>query len=222
MKKAIRIIGIIFLVLIGLALAAAAGLLIRLKIRTGRILTDHSSIFENEKYKEPVYVDGVEVITLDVSCGYACIEMFSAWTGGDLTEEKLYEEYGRVVTSTGGRFCEEMNKRFPGYTTTMHKYLTNTELIDVLYDNLAAGIPIPFEWAAKYGDEWTLHYSLLTGMDIPNNKVTAANPYGYVEEISIDEFLQRTSFEAWENMPLYLKMAFAIGVFEKNTVFTVR
>ncbi len=104
----------------------------------------------------------------------------------------------------------------------MHKYLTNTELIDVLYDNLAAGIPIPFEWAAKYGDEWTLHYSLLTGMDIPNNKVTAANPYGYVEEISIDEFLQRTSFEAWENMPLYLKMAFAIGVFEKNTVFTVR
>ena len=222
MKKAIRIIGIIFLVLIGLALAAAAGLLIRLKIRTGRILTDHSSIYENEKYKEPVYVDGVEVITLDVSCGYACIEMFSAWTGGDLTEEKLYEEYGRVVTSTGGRFCEKMNKRVPGYTTTMHKYLTNTELIDVLYDNLAAGIPVPFEWAAKYGDEWTLHYSLLTGMDIPNNKVTAANPYGYVEEISIDEFLQRTSFEAWENMPLYLKMAFAIGVFEKNTVFTVR
>ena len=222
MKKAIRIIGIIFLVLIGLALAAAAGLLIRLKIRTGRILTDHLSIYENEKYKEPVYVDGVEVITLDVSCGYACIEMFSAWNGGDLTEEKLYEEYGRVVTSTGGRFCEEMNKRFPQYTTTMHKYLTNTELIDALYDNLAAGIPVPFEWAAKYGDEWTLHYSLLTGMDIPNNKVTAANPYGYVEEISIDEFLQRTSFEAWENMPLYLKMAFAIGVFEKNTVFTVR
>ena len=222
MKKAIRIIGIIILVLIGLALAVAAGLLIRLKIRTNRILTDHSSIYENEKYKEPVYVDGVDVITLDVSCGYACIEMFSAWNGGDLTEEKLYEEYGRVVTSTGGRFCEEMNKRFPGYTTTMHKYLTNTELIDALYDNLAAGIPVPFEWAAKYGDEWTLHYSLLTGMDIPNNKVTAANPYGYVEEISIDEFLQRTSFEAWENMPLYLKMAFAIGVFEKNTVFTVR
>ena len=222
MKKAIRIIGIIILVLIGLALAVAAGLLIRLKIRTGRILTDYSSIYENEEYKEPVYVEGVDVITLDVSCGYACIEMFSAWTGGDLTEEKLYEEYGRVVTSTGGRFCEEMNKRFPEYTTTMHKYLTNTELIDALYDNLAAGIPVPFEWAAKYGDEWTLHYSLLTGMDIPNNRVTVANPYGYVEEISIDEFLQRTSFEAWENMPLYLKMAFAIGVFEKNTVFTVR
>ncbi len=222
MKKAIRIIGIIILVLIGLAIVAAAGLLIRLKIRTNRILTDYSSIYENNKYKEPVYVDGVDVITLDISCGYACIEMFSAWNGGDLTEEKLYEEYGSVVTSTGGRFCEEMNKRFPGYTTTMHKYLTNTELIDALYDNLAAGIPVPFEWAAKYGDEWTLHYSLLTGMDIPNNRVTAANPYGYVEEISIDEFLQRTSFEAWENMPFYLKMAFAIGIFEKNAVFTVR
>ena len=221
MKKLIRIIGIVFLVLIGLALAAAAVLLIRLKIRTGRILTDYSSVYENAKYSEAVYVGGVDVITMDVSCGYACIEMFSAWNGGDLTEEKLYNEYGKVVTSTGVKFCEEMNKRFPEYTTVIHKYMTGTELIDMLYDSLSEGIPVPFEWAAKYGDEWTLHYSLLIGMDIPNNRVTAANPYGYVEEISVEEFLQRTSFEAWEKMPLYLKMAFAIGIFEKNTAFTV-
>ena len=59
-------------------------------------------------------------------------------------------------------------------------------------------------------------------MDIPNDRVTEANPYGYVEEISADEFLQRTSFEAYEDMPFYLKLAFAAGVFEKNTIFTVR
>ena len=218
MKKAIRII----LILIVLILAVTAGLLIRLRIRTDRILTDPSSIYENEKYRVPVSVEGVEVITQDVSCGYACIEMFSAWNGGDLTEEDLYAEYGRVVTSTGDRFCEEMNRRFPEYTTTIHKYMTNTELIDAAYENLADGIPVPFEWAAKQGDVWTLHYSLLTGMDIPNDTVTVANPYGYMEEISVEEFLQRTSFESYENMPLYFKLAFAAGVFEKNTIFTVR
>ena len=65
------------------------------------------------------------------------------------------------------------------------------------------------------------HYSLLVGMDIPNDKITVANPYGYVEELSVDEFLQRTSFEAYENMPFYFKLAFAVGMFEKNTIFTV-
>ena len=218
MKKAIRILSI----LLALIVAAAAGLLIRMKIRTGRILNDYAAIYDAEKYRTPVCAEGVEVITQDVSCGYACIEMFSAWNGGDLTEEDLYAEYGKVVTSTGGRFCEEMNKRFPEYTTTMHRYMTNTELIDAAYENLSKGIPVPFEWAAKYGDVWTLHYSLLTGMDIPSDRVTVANPYGYVEEISVEEFLRRTSFEAYEGMPFYLKLAFAAGVFEKNTIFTVR
>ena len=218
MKKIIRII----LIFIALIFVVTAGLLINLQIQTKRICTDYSSIFKDDKYSTPVYADGVEVITQDVSCGYACIEMFSAWTGGNLTEEDLYAEYGKVVTSTGEKFAKEMNKRFSEYTTTIHKYMTNDELIDEAYENLANGVPLPFEWAAKYGDVWTLHYSLLIGMDIPNNKVTVANPYGYIEEISVDDFLQRTSFEAFENMPFYFKLAFAVGIFEKNTIFTVQ
>ncbi len=64
--------------------------------------------------------------------------------------------------------------------------------------------------------------TLLIGMDIPNDRVTVANPYGYVEELTVGDFLQRTSFQAYEKMPFYFKLAFAIGVFEKNTIFTVR
>ena len=44
---------------------------------------------------------------------------------------------------------------------------------------------------------------------------------GYMEEVSVKEFLERTSFEACEHMPLFLKLGFAFGFFEKNTVFTV-
>ena len=106
MKKAIRVI----LIFIALIIIVLAGLLIKLQIQTERILTDYSSIYIDDKYSTPVYVDGVEVITQDVSCGYACIEMFSAWNGGHLTEEELYNEYGKVITSTGDKFCEEMNK----------------------------------------------------------------------------------------------------------------
>ena len=83
-------------------------------------------------------------------------------------------------------------------------------------------MPVPIEWAAKKDGEWTLHYSLVTGMDIPNNTVTVANPYGYYESISLDEFLERTRFDAYEKMPVFLKAGFVFGIFEKNAIFIAR
>lgn len=211
---------IITLIVIGAVILACAGALILLEVRTNAVLDDFSSVYENEKYRKKVSADNVEVITQDVSCGYAVIEMFSSWVGKDITEESLYSEYGKVVTSTGQAFCNEMNKQFPEYTTTMHKYLSNTELLDKVYDSLSNGIPVPFEWAALYNDDWTLHYSLITSMDIPNDEIIIANPYGYYEKLSLNDFFERTSFEAYSDMPLYFKLAFAFGIFEKNTIFT--
>ena len=213
-------IGLIVLIVILIAvISVALGIA---KSKTNKILDDYSSIYNNEKYAKSYKIDNVNVFEQDVSCGYAVIEMFAKWNNNsDITEKSLYDKYGKVVTSTGKSFEEEMNKQFPEYKTTMYKYLKSTELIDKVYDSLSKGIPVPFEWAAQYKGEWTLHYSLIIGMDIPNDKVTIANPYGYVEEINIKEFINRTSFEAYEKMPLFLKLGFAFGIFEKNTIFIV-
>ena len=215
----------IIYVLIGIVALALIILLIALFIlnnKTNSILNDYSNIYTDKKYEKAITLDNIDVITQDISCGYAVIEMFAKWNNDmDLTEESLYNKYGKVVTSTGNSFCEEMNKQFPQYSTTMYKYLSNTELIDRVYNSLLNGIPVPFEWAAKNNNEWTLHYSLIVGMDIPNDKVIIANPYGYMEDLTLREFLDRTSFEAYENMPIFLKLGFAFGIFEKNTIFVV-
>lgn len=216
-----RIIMRITAIIIGILILTLMAALIILQIRTDAILNDYSSVYNNEKYAQAVFIEDIDVIKQDISCGYAVLEMFSSWDGQDITEESLYNEYGRVVTSTGQAFCDEMNKQFSTYHTTMYRYLSNTELIDRVYDNLSRGIPVPFEWAAQFENEWTLHYSLVTGMDIPNDKIVVANPYGYYEELSVDDFLGRTSFEAYSNMPFYLRLAFALGIFEKNTIFCV-
>jgi hypothetical protein len=199
--------------------AITAGALVILQIHTNSILDDYSSVYKNEKYQTPILIDGVDVIQQNVSCGYAVLEMFSSWSGHSVTEKSLFDQYGKVVTSTGNAFCKEMNKQFPEYATS--KYLKNTELIDAIYENLSDGIPVPFEWAALYGDDWTLHYSLIIGADIPADKITVANPYGYYEELTVAELLNRTSFEAYENLPIFLKLGFAFGIFEKNTIFRV-
>lgn len=216
--KRILFIAITILVVLLGTILIAIGLL---EYKTNAILDDISGVYGDVKYQQAILIEDVEVIEQNVSCGYAVIEMFSKWAGKNITEEKLYEEYGKVVTSTGKAFCEEMNKQFPEYTTTMYKYLPNTELIDKVFSSLSNGKPVPFEWAAKYEDEWTLHYSLVIGADIPNDKITVANPYGYIEELTLNDFLERTSFEAYEKMPFYFKLAFAFGIFEKNTIFIV-
>jgi hypothetical protein len=218
MKKVFKIIGIVLggIILVALIAFLVAG------VRTRLIQNDYSSVYSNPKYEKALKIENVEVIEQHISCGYAVIEMISSWNGGDVTEDSLYKEYGTIVTSTGNKFCEEMNKQFPEYETKIHKYMKNTEFIDVMYDTLSSGMPVPFEWAAKYGDEWTLHYSLIIGADIPNDRITVANPYGYYEELTLEELLNRTSFKSYENMPLFLKMGFAVGIFEKNTLFSIR
>lgn len=219
--KTSRTVIVALLSAVGAVLITVLSAFTVLHLRTASIDDDFSEVFTNEKYRTPVSVGNVNVITQEVSCGYAVLEMFSAWSGGDITEESLYNEYGRVVTSTGRSFADEMNRQFPQYDTEIRRYLTNTELIDLVYDQLSKGIPVPFEWAAPHSGEWTLHYSLVTGMDIEGDSITVANPYGYVEEVHVDDFLKRTRFDAYENMPLFLKLGFAFGIFEKNTVFTV-
>ena len=214
---------IIVLVIVLIILAVIIGIaMLNLNNKTKMILNDYSDISTNTKYQEEVLIDDLDFIKQDVSCGYAVIEMFAKWSGNEsITEKYLYNKYKKVVTSTGSAFEKEMNKQFPDYKTTMYKYLTNTELIDKVYASLKNGIPVPFEWAAQYENEWTLHYSLIVGMDIPNDKVTILNPYGYKEEISVNELLNRTSFKSYKNMPIFLKLGFAFGIFEKNTVFIV-
>ncbi len=219
MKKSIKIIVWVLCSLIVATCLVLAISFAVLAVKTNSINDDYSHVYTDEKCSAAVEAQGVEVITQEVSCGYAVIEMFSAWNDGGITEESLYNRYGKVVTSTGNSFCREFNKQFPEYRTEIYKYLKNSRLIEKVYDSLAEGIPVPFEWAAKYKDGWTLHYSLVIGMDIPDDTVKIANPYGYIENLSLKEFLDRTSFNAFKNMPFLYRMAFALGIFEKNTVF---
>jgi hypothetical protein len=220
MNKILKHILIGFGVTLILLVCTVIFALIKMAIKTNVIIDDYSGIYRDSKYHHTVSVNNATFIKQDISCGYAVIEMFAKWAGKtNITEQSLYDNYGKVVTSTGGSFEQEMNKQFPEYKTTMYKNLKNTELIDKVYTSLSQGVPVPFEWAAKHEDEWTLHYSLITALDVPNDLVVIQNPYGYEERIKIEEFLNRTSFKAYDNMPFFLKLGFAFDIFERNTVF---
>lgn len=222
LKKIILIISILMTIIV----LSIIGLLTKQSIVDKKINNSFSSVYSNEKYKRALVVDGIEVIKQEISCGYATIQMFADWLGKDITEQALFKANdGKISTAMGNGFCAEMNKQFSDYVTTRYPNLTNIELIDKVYNSLANGIPVPVEFAALFQTDkqaiWTLHFGIVSAMDIPNDSITVSNPYGYKEVYSVEQFLNATRYASYENMSFYLRLAFAIGIFHKNTIYIV-
>lgn len=187
-----------------------------------QINDDISALYTNSRYSQPVLAEGVDVMEQQVSCGYASIELFARWSGAAVTEQKLFSDSGeKVTTSTAGGMEKAMNRYLSGYKAGMHENLKNTELIQRIYDSLSGGVPVVAAFAAKDAatGEPTLHYSLVTGLDIPGDRVTVSNTYGYEETYTVAEFLKATRLESDEKMPFLVEMGVLFGIFRKNTIF---
>ena len=218
MKK--KIVLITSLSIVGLLAISVAIPFIILGIKTSKIKTSWDEIKTNETYNHKVEIEGINLVEQHISCGYASIEMVSEYYGNKVSEDDLDKKNnGGVSTSSTKGFLNEINESIPSKTFTSETYLTNSNFLKGIHSSLSNNNPVTIEWAAKYKDEWTLHFSVVTGLDISSDSVTVYNPYGYVEAISINDFLDRTTFEAYENMPLFLNFGFAFGGFHKNTIF---
>ena len=202
-----------------LALAVAIPFTI-LGIKTANLSSSYAYLTTDEKYSTKVEVTGIELVKQHVSCGYASIEMISDFYGNKVTEDDLDSRNKSVSTASSDGFLKEINKCIPTQKFVMRSYLKNDVLLKEIHDSLEKNNPVALEWAAKYEEkEWTLHFSVVTGLDLANDVVTIYNPYGYIENINTHEFINRTTFNAYKNIPLFLNFGFAFGAFHKNTIF---
>ena len=188
-------------------------------IRTASLKSDYSYLKEDATYKEKVEISGLQLVTQHVSCGYASIEMISTYYGSPVTEDDLDTRNGAISTASSDGFLKEINKSIPSKKFVKRSYLKHDKLLKEIHDSLKNNNPVAIEWAAKYEGAWTLHFSVVSGLDLENDVVTVYNPYGYVENINTKEFISRTTFNAYKNMPLFLNFGFAFGAFDKNTIF---
>ena len=217
-KKAKIIIGISCGLVGALVLAVAIPFTI-LGVKTANLEKDYSYLKTDANYANKVEVEGLELVTQHVSCGYASIEMISSYYGKKVTEDELDARNGAVSTASSSGFKNEISKCIPNKEFKMSSYLKHDALLKEIHNSLKAGNPVALEWAAKYENEWTLHFSVIQGLDLGNDNITVYNPYGYIENIHVDEFIDRASFKAYDNIPLFLNFGFAFGAFDKNTIF---
>ena len=218
-KKKKIILGITIGVSAAFVLAVLIPFMI-LGIRTASIKKSYAYLKEDPVYNQKQEVTGIELVKQEISCGYATIEMMSTYYGSKISEKELSDKNkGAISTSSSDGFLKELRKSIPNEKFVKHSYLDNDVLLKEISIALSDNRPVALEWAAKYEGEWTLHFSLITSIDIKNDNVTVYNPYGYIENITINEFIFRTTFEAYKNIPLFLNFGFAFGAFEKNTIF---
>ncbi|MBQ6730645.1 MAG: C39 family peptidase [Bacilli bacterium] len=218
-KKKKIILGISIGVSAALVLAVLIPFMI-LGIRSASIKKNYAYLKDDPIYSEKQEVTGIELVKQEISCGYATIEMMSSFYGNKVTEKELSDKNnGAITTQTSDGFLKELRKTIPEQKFVKHSYLNNDVLLKEIVIALSDNRPVALEWAAKYEEEWTLHFSLISAIDIKNDNITIYNPYGYIESITINEFISRTTFEAYKNMPLFLNFGFAFGAFEKNTIF---
>ena len=219
-KKKKIVLGITIGVSSALVLAVLIPFMI-LGIRSASIKKSYAYLKDDPTYSDKQEVTGIELVKQEVSCGYATIEMMSTFYGNKVSEKELDDRNkGGISTSSSDGFLKELKKSIPDQKFVKHSYLNNDVLLKEIVIALSDNRPVALEWAAKYEDkEWTLHFSLISSIDIKNDNITIYNPYGYIENISIDEFISRTTFDAYKNIPLFLNFGFAFGAFEKNAIF---
>ena len=218
-KKQKLIFTIISVVVASLVLTISIPFIV-LGFKTASLKKNYSYLKNDANYSQKIEIEGIELVKQHISCGYATIEMLSTYYGHKVSEDALSEKNnGGISTSSSKGFLKEVNRSIDGIKYVKNSYLKEDELLKRIYISLSNHHPVAIEWAAKYEEEWTLHFSLVSGIDIANDKVIVYNPYGYIESITVDEFLDRTSFKAFKNMPLFLNFGFAFGAFEKNTIF---
>jgi hypothetical protein len=184
---------------------------------------DYSELLRDNTYSQAVSVTGIQAIKQEITCGYAVIEMLAKWKGKPITEQSLSSQNnGEISTSMGSGFLKEMNRQFPEWETTRYVNITNTELLKNMHTSLKNGFPVPIEFASKNtSSEWTLHFAIVSSMDLGNNEIIVQNPYGYEETYTVDNFIRATRYECYENMEWYFKFGFNMGLFHKNTIYTI-
>jgi hypothetical protein len=120
----------------------------------------------------------------------------------------------------GSGFLNEMTRQFPEWKITRCVNQTNTDMLKMMYQSLKNGFPVPVEFAAQdTSDNWTLHFGLVTAMNLGNNEIVVQNPYGYKETYTAQRFIAAARYELYENMEWYFKIGFTMGIFNKNTFY---
>ena len=172
-----------------------------------------------------VKVDGIKLYTQPdaYTCGVttACV-VVSFLNNTDLQPKYLIEKYSLARGMTTSKFGEILAKEIPNFEVTYRHGQSDLELMKAIYRQLKNGAPVPvlFGAANPYNKPYNdFHASVVVGIDLEKQRVDIFNVYGYKEQISVVEFLNRMSYRGTKAYPIVQRTVLKLGLMDKNSVF---
>jgi len=162
------------------------------------------------------------------TCGITTVTVVSNYYNNtDYEANDLIEKY-RVNTSKG-KTDNDMKKwlqsELPGKNIVYESNGTNEEMIGNIHTSLSNGNPVviafgsPNPYNEPYYDS---HFSIVCGINLDNETISIANSYGYMEEISLVDFLNRMSFAEVDKYPSFLRLAIKMNRMGRNRYFEIK
>jgi len=196
----------------------------------GGVYTNTDELSEMIKTLQPrnIELSGISIKTQPnaYTCGITTVTVVSNYFNGtDFEVNDLIKKYD----ASNGSAVSDMKKWLTGElpeNIIVHKANeTNEEMIKNIHASLNDNNPVviffgsPNPYDKPYYD---FHGSVVYGIDLDNQTITIANSYGYREETSFVDFLNRMSYTEIDNYPTVQQFQIKRNRQDRNTYFLIK
>jgi len=163
----------------------------------------------------------------EYTCGITSITMVNAYLNEDYTVEELIDKYDLSLKGgmTSSDFRDQLNTILgDGYGVRVYENISNSSVLDYINCQLGQGLPVPVFYVAPnpYNKpKYDIHSSVVIGINCENETVQVANPYGYVEDLTLTIFLNRMNLLAGDLLPFMQTINIRLGIVKPNTIFLI-
>jgi hypothetical protein len=190
---------------------------------------DELQITLDALYPKKVELTGMKIEKQPTSstCGITAVTVVSNYINKkNNTVNNLIEKYN-VNTSKGSSTSDIKNWLSSENSDKAIKYKSNESneiMISAIFDSLKNNIPVlAFLGSLNEYDipNYDFHASVVYGIDITNQTIKIANSYGYSEETTLVDFINRMSFTEVDKYPSSQQFIIKMGMIDKNMYYLV-
>ncbi len=196
----------------------------------GEVYTNIDDLADTISHLQPrvIALDGflIKAQPDSFSCGITTVTNLSNYV--NKTNYDVQDLIDKYASSKGSSSDEDMTGwlqgELPGRTISYKTNVTNAEMIRDIHASLKNNNPVVVCFGAPnpYNEPYyDFHASVVYGMNLDVETITIANSYGYSEEISLVEFLNRMSYTETNKYPFFQKISLK-WFQDKNAYFLIK
>jgi hypothetical protein len=163
------------------------------------------------------------------SCSLAAMSVVGQYLAAATDEDVIRKELRLENRNKGmlpGEFLEYSNELFNkyGYRVSLENKKTPDEIFKAIIASLERRLPVIMYYStinAWDRKNYDTHYSVIYGVNTVARTVKVSNAYGFLEELTFEEFLAGLNFSNYNGEPFVHVLGRVFGIIGKNNLFII-